>query len=90
MAQTITIQVTAEDIANGARRNCKACPIALAASRHECFSNAILLEVGAIYISWYDEKSKAVRLPEIAIEFIRDFDKRRDVKPFEFEAILVA
>lgn len=87
------ITVTQEDIREGARANCLKCPIALALER----ALKPLLELDIWYRVQVNEDNVeitntgaesgrfAALLPEEAEEFIRRFDNRQPVEPFEFE-----
>lgn len=83
----ITIDVTAEHIKKGKRKNCKLCPIALAARGvipedwiwvDQC---ALTVRVDGPDIPSYPSYS----LPEDAQEFIRRFDQGYEVEPISFE-----
>lgn len=77
---TVTINVTAEHIANGRRRKCGACPVALALNE-------------ATGLSWSVHDSYATvpshemlwDLPDVVCTFVLKFDERRPVEPFAFE-----
>ncbi len=77
--KTIVIKVTKNDIAKGKRREATSCPIALALHRAG-FQEA---EVGFLY--WFPDSSwRGIKLSEAAIRFIRAFDDKEAVKPFNF------
>jgi hypothetical protein len=75
----ITVEVTAEDIANGARKVGGNCPIARAIRRatgcSDVFVTADAIVAGEIY-----------ELPSEAEDFIWAFDGGQDVTPFTFTA----
>ena len=73
------IEVTQQDISEGTPGVCMECPIALAVQRATGDKDAsvtpqIVWVGGTFYV-----------LPVTAREFIRKFDGRKDVAPFEFE-----
>ena len=72
------ITVTAEDIKNGRKKNCRMCPLALAATR--TYRMAAWVFKNEVFINgvW------AV-LPSSAKRFVARFDKRKPVQPFTFE-----
>jgi len=84
----ICISVTAEDIANGERNDCTACPIALAMNRTG------LRHVSArnVFVVWWDrdlsETGEGNRFcaftPSEAADFMSAFDAGENVEPFEF------
>jgi len=88
--QTYRICVTQEDIDQGARQSCVACPIALAA-RRAGVANA---EVGCrdLWQTTWDEdgedETTFVRMPQVARDFVRAFDRNEKTSPFEFEVTL--
>jgi hypothetical protein len=75
----ITIDVTADDIANGVRGRCSTCPVALAVRRVPGLEK---WEVGGMS-AFYGASS--FPLPCAASRFIMDFDGGRPVEPFSFE-----
>jgi len=77
----IKIEVSAKDIKNGARANCRECPIALALKR--VFNDKIGVGSGAF---WFCEGRDymAVPLPLIVAEFVFSFDHKKKVEPFSF------
>lgn len=76
---TIKIEVTQEDIDNGARSDAEFCPIARAARRQ-----GLEWYVTPRYI--YDrDKDRNLKLPEEARNFIDFFDCHIAVEPFSFE-----
>jgi len=88
--ESIEVIVTREDIEKGIPEDDNLCPIAIAVKREE----AEVVEVGGMYISFFPSnhsrisRRKYYSLPDIAIEFIKDFDNAREVKPFVFTALL--
>lgn len=77
---TLTIDVTAEDIAAGKRSSGCDCPIALAAKRKLGRRDGV--GVGSLAINIGGDWSW---LPQSARVFIRRFDDCRPVEPFSFE-----
>lgn len=72
------IQVTREDIKDGQRGNYRSCPIAIAASRaFDCPVTVGLVSFGTE--AWH------CLLPQEAKDFVRKYDNRIAVEPFEFE-----
>lgn len=94
MLDEITIQVTADDISKGERKNCSSCPIALAACRVfevpvriDCFEyfaqNAVMVtseEITCFGRTGMD----CYPLPQEASDFVNRFDKKENVAPFTF------
>lgn len=77
------INVTKNDIAKGHRHEAFHCPIALASKRVKAFKdNEPAVSRLGIAIN-----GGAVELPEVAKQFIRDFDKKLPVKPFRFKGV---
>ena len=74
---SLTITVTADDIANGKPGQGTSCPVALAAYR----AGVPEALVGPRVIRY---KGRFVPLPRSAIRFVRSFDRGRPVKPFRF------
>lgn len=83
------IEVTTNDINEGARMNCKDCPVAKAITR--ALPNFKMVAVRSTYVNLYNEKNiwETIHLPRPAVEFIRNFDGEdgnRDLAvPFSFE-----
>lgn len=79
-----TISVTASDILHGERCHCSLCPVALAAKR--C-TGADLADVGEDHIALFFGPGPTFRFdtPNSVKSFIRDFDDKLAVAPFEFE-----
>lgn len=79
-----TISVTADDILHGERCQCTLCPVALATKR--C-TGAHLVSVAADQITLFFRDGSHMRFetPNSVKSFIRDFDDKRAVAPFEFE-----
>ena len=75
----VTINVTADDIAEGSCGSVMGCPVALAAQRK--FGTAIAVNLLKIYAP---KKGWSVMTPEPAWKFIRDFDDGSHVSPFTF------
>jgi len=76
----VKIDVTAEDIHKGIKGNCYRCPVALALRR----TTETLLEVSSYCIRVYSFPIRDIQLPEIAVDFIKRFDRGKLVKPFKF------
>jgi hypothetical protein len=80
---TVTIKVTAEDIAAGEKFDCFRCPVALAATRVLPVGTALRVKTHAL-VFWNPDYREA-NLPAIARYFIEDFDNGEDfVAPFSF------
>lgn len=84
------VQVTLEDIDNGFREDCQYCPVARALRR--VLLPEFVGEAQQSRISIYnanrqhwEEELWSCATPMVANQFINDFDKKREVKPFEFE-----
>lgn len=79
------IRVTQEHIARGERQDCEKCPIALAAK--DCWPNSgqVMAELQLELFDYNGQEYYTYALPEVALEFIKNFDKGKEVKPFEFE-----
>lgn len=77
--KTISISVTAEDIANGVRENPCCCPIALALRREFHGSEAVVGNMNACV------GSHLFLLPAAARKFVEDFDELRPTAPATFE-----
>lgn len=76
---TMTIRVTKEDIRLGRWKSSSACPIARALKRK--FKGCYPV-VEFFYIKINGDR---YGLPKEAINFIRQFDDKRPVKPFSFQ-----
>jgi len=77
------IHVTQEDIDQGARKDCRACPIGLAVERESGWTEVM---VGFPTISGLKGNYRLVRpTPYDAQLFIWSFDRGEPVRPFEFE-----
>lgn len=84
LPQTITVNVTQEDIDEGQRHQCRRCPIALAASM-------VIPVAGVtddIYVDAENDDITFYELPEEAKKFIERFDANAKVEPFQFVATL--
>jgi hypothetical protein len=76
---SLTVNVTAEDIEKGERGNPCFCPIAQAVRRElDLWIPPQVSEFCMIV------RSVAFRLPDTARKFVDDFDRGRDVEPFKF------
>ena len=81
---TIEIDVTARDIAEGVPKNCSGCPIALAAQRVlPEFDNIIVGE--SIVVE--GEEFYRYSMTNEALEFVGAFDNGQEVSPFKFTAV---
>lgn len=80
----IIVNITKADIENGIKLTSKYCPIALAAKR--AFKSPLIsvLSLTGIIKSYPTRKSHYYELPNKATDFIWDFDRGHDVKPFRF------
>lgn len=72
------INVTKSDIRSGVRYKYDKCPVARAIKRATGKKNIIVIPTGVLC------GKKSMRLPNIAAEFISDFDAKRLVEPFSF------
>jgi hypothetical protein len=90
----ITVNVTAHDIANGRKKDCYKCPVALALMRALEAVNDIKVKTvsvgnGAAQITlvYSDHMSTYSwpQLPDAAADFVWRFDNFRVVEPFSFE-----
>ena len=81
----VTVEVTAEDIAKGLRRNACGCPVALAAQRAcPVFEGKLrVIRIGMTF-GIGTRGINDVILPDDAADFVRSFDDGRPVKPFTF------
>lgn len=88
MGRKITIEVTADDIAEGIPQNCSHCPIALAVARTG-IAKFINVYPGSVRLrNTMTRYGDLVLLPKNAILFIDAFDSdfgRQFVEPFSFE-----
>ncbi len=93
------INVTAQDISEGRRKDCKTCPIALAVRRivkPECDVKVSTTYVGIHfnYEALKDDDSEIIKsfpdLPSNARTFIVRFDRELPVQPFAFELMILA
>lgn len=89
--RTITVEVTADDIHYGRPASGYTCPIALAGYRVCETLGFDSCGVGTESIQFYEEGQSHLEyyvsapLPEEARLFIRNFDGRRIVNPFQFQ-----
>lgn len=85
------IEVTADDIINGDKNNCYACPVALAVKRKINTSSYIYTEAFIVVhrynINIYNsDNSLSIHMPNNVINFIKDFDgEQKNLAPFSFE-----
>lgn len=86
MSKTITVEVTAEDIAAGRPRRCYFCPIALAVRRALRRRDTGAVMVTPEQITYHTGLVEHVHeLPIEAMGFVGRFDAGEDVEPFTFE-----
>tara|TARA_R100000656_G_scaffold104176_1_gene75950 strand:- start:16881 stop:17159 length:279 start_codon:yes stop_codon:yes gene_type:complete len=86
MRKTITVKVTAEDIAEGQPLTCRYCPIALAVRRALGADLRTPIQVTPAFISHYVGSVEHIyELPPEARDFIIYFDRGYPGEPFEFE-----
>lgn len=93
------IQVTKEDIKKGEQGSCEWCPVALAIQRTYDLKNGkdkmVTVDDNSVGI-WQDSVEQHYQLPQIARDFIHDFDnsdyikkhyniKNEQLKPFSFK-----
>jgi hypothetical protein len=76
---TIKIEVTQEDIDNGFRASSLGCPIARAVNRVFKTNNAAVLDLVL------SVNNRGWHMPEVATEFVHNFDAGKPVKPFVLE-----
>ena len=81
------VEVRSEDIEYGKRKDCTACPIALAIVRLVTERTCVKVSRDDVEMwrSQLDRYSLFPELPEEAREFIARFDKDLPVVPFSFE-----
>lgn len=79
--RTVTINVTAEDIAMGKRRKCDECPIALASYR----ALGCPVRVFPYSIALNDGSCRTAMLGDVPSAFIHSFDEAYPVHPFSFD-----
>jgi len=86
----IKVKVTEEHIAHGYAESCTKCPIALAIREQVKLDKEQTIFVRPYVATIYYNKDESLKfvsylLPEAAHQFIKTFDKGREVEPFEFE-----
>lgn len=79
----LEVVITREDIWNGVRRDCNACPIALAVKRLVNPSTVVSVN-GSSVILKSDKFIFRSSLPSQASDFVERFDNRSDAEPFSF------
>ena len=80
------INVTAEHIARGQRRDCEYCPVALAI--RDALPDLIYARVGPGNIGLQRNAGECfihLEIPPDVVDFIRDYDARAIPDPFTFE-----
>ena len=85
---SITVQVTAEDIAEGTPSSFSACPIALAVSR--LFENRTVRVTGGsirVYADTGRDVLATYDVPWTAHRFINSFDNGEEVQPLTFNTL---
>ncbi len=85
---TIVVDVTAENIAKGVKDDCSRCPVALAIRRALSLnvnetSDYVTVNEDEIEIR-RDGRNLSIETPEVAEEFILNFDYGDPVEPFTF------
>lgn len=83
---TITVTVTADDIAKGEPEECGSCPIAIAAMQIDGVVEAAVYPQRMTIWS-ADRMAREYHLPDDAQIFVAAFDLNLDVEPFTFEAV---
>jgi hypothetical protein len=88
---TITVEVTQEDIDHGARSACTGCPVAIAASRISS-ARAIVGRTGLTLYDYKTGKTARYNTPSQVSDFIATFDNTgpSSVQPFTFTATKVS
>lgn len=83
------IEVTDLDIKRGTKRHMFYCPIALAFERALLNSKILYSKLSVTFkqIIVIGGKTATYKLPEIATDFIRDFDSENAVSPITFDVI---
>lgn len=86
---TVTINVTQDDIVEGVILECEFCPIARAIKRRfGIVSNYSVVDVSSNSVTFYGGKLpygfEVCKLPDIALNFINDFDQGRIPEPISF------
>ena len=76
---TVTIEVTAEDIAAGRMSACTGCPVALAMTRALGTETRVYMLHGE-----FPDTDEMFALPATVRSFIRAFDAGEGVEPFAF------
>lgn len=84
----VLIQVTADDISNGSRFRCDACPLALAFQRYVTVTVTPL--VGALHFDLWDKSAdkfvaEQIPLASQACQFRSHFDGNEYVEPIKFQ-----
>lgn len=80
------ITVTQEDIDKGEPRFCFKCSVAIAVTR-AFGAKRTAAEEAAIFIHHAKGQINSFLTPSAALRFIRAFDARQPVQPFEFELV---
>lgn len=87
------VNITEEDIRNGVAQSCYQCPVALASARTFNVQLAwvsyrkvfVPNEDGSVAWGLDGQRADCYELPKEAIDFIIQFDDRKEMKPFSFE-----
>lgn len=78
----VTVDVTAEDIAEGSPNFCQFCPIARAIKRVVRGFVSVSVKTTLVF---FGEAATPADLPKTAVDFIANFDAGAKVTPFSFE-----
>lgn len=81
----VLIEVTPEDIRHGKPQDATSCPIALALRRYGLEDPCV--EHDSISANWKGA-FYVYSIPNTALQFVNDFDRRRPVAPFSFALVL--
>jgi len=76
----IPLSITLEDIADGIRRDCHECPVALAMIRAGCAE----VQVGPYWMIFTFHGSHKIITPFTLAQFMNAFDARESVSPFQY------
>lgn len=83
----IIVEVTEQDIKDGARGDCYYCPIALAVQRALNHPPKVHVIISYVHVVMEDLSMKTYSLPQVATDFIVDFDHDFKISPFTFEML---
>jgi hypothetical protein len=87
LTKTVRVEVTAEDIASGVRKDCSCCPVAIALGR------ALALDGRHVAVGWEgatiqaspDAEEHTVKFEDAVGQWMRRFDQGCQVEPFAFD-----